>query len=176
MLVSGHLMVAVVDKVPDLNFEPICREAAGESLGIEDKFDFCIRDESRARDELAKQWSEFESADRMSCIRLSTMDRAASYVEVLTCLEMDQAVKKLHQRATAATAAADATGALGQAPKYAPDKINPPIRSAGLSRPPAPVLSPPPKPPPTFLVGLLQLFCLPGLNTILPACISGAGH
>ena len=30
MMVGGHLLLAVVDKVPDLNFTPICREGAGE--------------------------------------------------------------------------------------------------------------------------------------------------
>jgi hypothetical protein len=70
MMVGGHLMIAVVDKVPDLNFEPICREGLGETLGGKDEFQICIKDESAARDALAKQWSEFQSADRARCIRL----------------------------------------------------------------------------------------------------------
>ena len=102
MMVGGHLLIAVVDRIPDINFEPICREGAGESRPKNDR-EICIKDESAARDELAKKWSEFESLDRARCIRLSTNDHSASYVEVLTCLEMDLAAKKLHQAASSAT-------------------------------------------------------------------------
>src|SRR5882757_1737052 len=102
MLIGGHLMIAVVDKAPDLDFDPVCRSAASESLGSKNEYQICIKSESVARDELAKKWSEFESADRVRCIRLSTMSRIASYIEVLTCLEMERDVKKMRARASAA--------------------------------------------------------------------------
>src|SRR5450631_1479690 len=97
MMVGGHLWLAVVDKVPDLNFEPICREGAAEVRGPKDHAQVCMTDERAARDELAKKWSAFASADRARCIRLSTNNHSASYVEVLTCLEMDLAAKPMHQ-------------------------------------------------------------------------------
>ena len=53
MMVGGHLAIAVADKVPNLNFEPICREAASESLGVKDNFEFCRKDELAAREQLA---------------------------------------------------------------------------------------------------------------------------
>jgi hypothetical protein len=170
MMVGGHLLIAVVDKVPDLNFEPICREGAGESLGAKNDSGICIRDENAARDELAKQWSEFESADRARCIRVSTMNRTASYVEVLTCLEMERDAGKLRQKAGIATDAPE------QALAPAREKVSPPIRSVRLARHPAPVPLAPPESQPGSSLGILQIFCLPGLKTILPACLPSAGY
>ena len=93
MLVGGHLLMTVVDQVPDLNFEPLCRSGVSQGLGGKNDRDVCMQDETAARGELAKAWSQFTPADRARCIRLSTMDRTASYVEVLTCLEMDLAAR-----------------------------------------------------------------------------------
>jgi hypothetical protein len=172
MMIGGHLLIAVVDKVPDLNFEPICREGAGEKLAGKDDVGTCIKDESAARDALSKQWSEFESADRARCVRLSTTNRSASYVEVLTCLEMDRDAKKLRQREDAGI------GASEPAPLQAREKITPPAPSVRLEG--EPVSPPPPplplEPRPASATGLLQIFCLPGLRTILPACISSGGR
>lgn len=170
MMVGGHLLIAVVDKVPDLDFEPICRESAGEIRGAKDDSGICITDENAARDALAKQWSEFESADRARCIRVATTNRTASYVEVLTCLEMDRDAKKLRPREDAATD----VGEPALAP--APAKVSPPTRSVGLARHPAPMPLQPPESQPGSSLGIFKIFCLPGLETILPACQPSAGY
>ena len=60
---------------------------------IKDNFAICIQGEKTARNQLAAHWGEFESADRARCIRVSTSNGSASYVEVLTCLEMDRDAK-----------------------------------------------------------------------------------
>jgi hypothetical protein len=170
MMVGGHLLIAVADKVPDLNFEPICREAAGENLGLKDDSAICIGDERAARDALAKRWSEFESADRARCIRLSTTNRTASYVEVLTCLEMDRDAKGLRQRADAGIVAPE------PALPHAREEAGLPDVRLALQ----PVSAPPPPPPlplePRPASGLLQILCLPGLSAILPACRPSAGN
>ena len=98
MVVGGHLMIAVADRVPDLNFEPICRDAASGQLGIKDNFAICMQDEKTARNQLAAHWGEFEPADRARCIRLSTSGRAASYIEALTCLELERDARRLRER------------------------------------------------------------------------------
>ena len=64
ILVGGHLMIEVVDKVTDVKFEQLCKEAASGNLGIDDNFDLCVRDQSAAHDQLAEKWTEFDSADR----------------------------------------------------------------------------------------------------------------
>jgi hypothetical protein len=170
MMVGGSLLVAVVDRVPDLNFEPICRESAGPSLNGKDNVGNCRGDEGAARDALAKQWSEFDSADRARCVRLSTTGRSASYVEVLTCLEMSRDAKKMRRKE-------DAGIDLGEpAHPVAQEKPSPAAPGVRVAR--QPVSAPPqlPSPPlsleprPTPASGFLQLFCVPGLKSILPAC------
>jgi hypothetical protein len=171
MMVGGQLVIAVVDKVPVLNFEPLCREAATENLGIKSDFATCKQDEIDARDQLAKQWSAFDSADRARCVRLSTTDRTASYVEVLTCLELsrDAKSKSMHQAVDAGIAAPEPAHELPQ------ERIDQPARSARIST--APVSPPPPLPlePQPASSGLLQILCVPGLKAILPACSSSGG-
>jgi hypothetical protein len=161
VLVGGHLLVAVVDQVPDLNFEPLCRDGARQNLGVSYDSAICMKDESAARDLLAKTWSEFAPADRARCIRISTMDRTASYVEVLTCLELDLAAKKLRQ--------SDASIDTG-APPVVPPRAKTPIRSDRPTRRPAPVSLQPPEPQPTSSLDVLKVFCLPGLKALFPAC------
>jgi hypothetical protein len=164
MMVGGHLMIKVVDNVPALNFEPICREAATGNLGFMDKFETCSNDERAARDELAKQWREFSAVDRTRCIRGSTTNGTASYVEVLTCLELGRDARKLHQPGDAGIAAPEPAS---EPPR---ERTNQPSRSARVSTPP--VAPPLPLAPQPASSGLLQVLCVPGLKEILPACSS----
>ena len=179
LMVGGHLMIAVVDKIPDLNFEPICRDAAGEQLGIKDNFAICVQGEKTARNQLAAHWGEFEPADRARCIRLSTLDRAGSYIEVLTCLELERDAKKLRrttpQMPPQTSIAIDAPA---RAPPLAPETAGPPTGSARLSPPPVSALPPPLslEPQGGAANGFLQVLCVPGLKSILPACISSGGR
>jgi hypothetical protein len=170
LMVGGHLMIQVVDNVPVLNFEPLCREAATGNLGIKEEFETCAKQEGAARDALAKQWSEFNAADRARCVRASATNGAASYVEVLTCLELDRDAKKLHQPGDAAIAAPE------PAHGPSPEEANQPTRSARAS---APGVSPPPPPlplsPQPAPSGFPQALCIPGLKAILPACSSSGG-
>jgi hypothetical protein len=176
MMVGGHLLIAVVDKVPDLNFQPICRESGPANLAGKDDIQTCLKDEGAARDALAKQWSQFESADRTRCIRLSTTNGSASYVEVLTCLEMDRDAKKLRRTQDAGIAAPE------PAAPHARENIGAPVPSAqpaprAAAASPSPL--PPPlalEPPPASATGVLQYFCLPGLKAIVPACNPSGGR
>ena len=48
----------------------------------------CMQDEQAARDQLAKLWPQFEQSDASRCIQITTSPAAAaSYVELLTCLQ-----------------------------------------------------------------------------------------
>jgi hypothetical protein len=177
MMVGGHLLIAVVDKVPDLNFDPICREGAAEIKGAKDDSAVCMTDEKAARDDLAKKWSEFAAADRARCIRLATNNHTASYVEVLTCLELDQEARKLRQGAMMPGIAAPEPG-----PGHAQDDASPPEPAVRLARQPAAAAPPPPPPPlplgprPAAAGGFPQALCLPGLRAIIPACNPSGGR
>jgi hypothetical protein len=175
MMVGGQLLIAVVDQVPDLNFQPICRDATVAGLGFKDDSKVCIEDEKAARAALAKRWAEFASVDRARCIRMSTMNQTASYVEVLTCLEMELEVRRLHR-------GANPTPNLGAPDDAAPERedVRPPapavrvVRHPEAAPPPAPPLALEPRRAPES--GFPQILCLPGLKTILPGCVSSGGR
>jgi hypothetical protein len=97
IIVAGHLAVAVADRPPVVNFEQTCRE---EAIRTNDKFEICVADEKRARDQLARQWSSFDPGARARCARTSTSGRAESYLELLVCLELDQADREVHGQGT----------------------------------------------------------------------------
>jgi hypothetical protein len=61
-----------------------------------DKFELCVADEKRARDQLTAQWSSFDPGARTRCAREAMSGQAASYLELLVCLELDQADRDLH--------------------------------------------------------------------------------
>jgi hypothetical protein len=90
MIVSSHLVVAVADTVPKFDIARNCKldVAATAGLSVGQPLKNCIRDEQRARQQLASQWSKFPAANRASCI--ADEDIAPSYVSLLTSLQMDQ--------------------------------------------------------------------------------------
>ena len=89
-------VVLVADQVPTLNFMPSCRASADGILGVKENMDSCVRSETEARDQAAKQWSTFLAADRAACTRLTTLGgTGGTYTELLTCLEMKRDARKL---------------------------------------------------------------------------------
>ena len=76
--------VAVTITVPTFDTVRECR-FEGESAV---DFDRCQRDESAALDQLRASWTQFVDADRRTCLGATTIGGFASYVELLTCLEM----------------------------------------------------------------------------------------
>jgi hypothetical protein len=95
---------------------------------------------------------------------MSTTERTASYVEVLTCLEMNRDARKLRQGADAAIAAPE------RARGPAPEDVAPPVRNVRVARQPAPLPLAPPEPKPASSPGFPQILCLPGLQALIPAC------
>jgi hypothetical protein len=77
--------------VPELNVRGSCADAQKFSSGGDDKntaFKGCMQDETNAKTELSKRWSSFKAKDRQDCVEQARAP-SPSYVEVLTCLEMD---------------------------------------------------------------------------------------
>jgi len=160
-MISGHLVIAVADRPPKLNFEPICRESESDRQ----KVSICLDDERAARDQLTAQWSEFNATDRTRCVRPSTINRSASYVEVLTCLEMERYARKLPKM--------NGVEFDLLAPEPAEEKTTAPVRSTRPPPPQQPVSilpASPQQPQSSPWAGTLQALCLPGLRDILSAC------
>jgi hypothetical protein len=96
VLVAGH-------QVPNWNVEPSCRLEASKAIPVGD-LQVRMDDERTARDQLAKEWEQFASADKAHCLRLSTLGGEPSYTELLTCLELQRDAKALREKEGKATA------------------------------------------------------------------------
>jgi hypothetical protein len=90
VLVATPFIIGLAEQVPKFNLNAVCSTAMSER-GPE----ACIRSETAARDDLAKQWAQFPAADRARCVQLATMTKTGGYVQVLTCLEMARDARQL---------------------------------------------------------------------------------
>jgi hypothetical protein len=86
----------VVEGVPTLNSETSCHLA--DNFAVDQDANFCLQEESRARDQLAHRWAEFPGADRSHCMRYSSAGGGGTYTDLLTCLEMELYAKNLHAK------------------------------------------------------------------------------
>ncbi len=75
--------------VPNLDVKTSCSDA--QKFSTDDgksAYKGCMQDESNAKAELAKRWGTFRTKDRQDCVQQG-ITPSPSYVEVLTCLEMN---------------------------------------------------------------------------------------
>jgi hypothetical protein len=86
--------VAVSDTVPSFSIARECRFEGQTS----DVFDRCSKDEADARQRLEGEWAKFAPEDKSTCITESTVGGFASYVDLLTCLEMSDEVRKAENK------------------------------------------------------------------------------
>jgi len=86
--------MAFAAEVPRLDVAGACRAAAGADIGIKYDVDRCLKSENEARDQLKTQWANFPAPDRSLCTQTATMGGTASYVELITCLELKREVAK----------------------------------------------------------------------------------
>jgi hypothetical protein len=85
-------------QVPTIDIQRTCRYAAqvmvqlmGGSTASND-LDICVRSEEAARQQLAKDWGTYRAADKTLCVQAQVY--LPSYMEWLTCLEMERDVTK----------------------------------------------------------------------------------
>jgi len=76
--------VAVSDAVPKFDIGRECRFEGGSTADI----GRCSDDENAALRQLETEWAQFVGVDRRQCAATATIGGVASYVELLTCLEM----------------------------------------------------------------------------------------
>jgi hypothetical protein len=91
------------DDIPTLDVNPVCRGIASQGeleVGLQQtSFQQCLQSEQSVRDEIKKEWSTFNSDDKMHCIALAKTGGESSYTELITCMEMARDVRKLHSEA-----------------------------------------------------------------------------
>ena len=87
------LAFAVSDALPRFDIEPTCKGGLN-SPGLNERYSRCLSEEKDAHAKLETNWSKYPASDRNLCARTSGMG-SGSYVELLTCLEMDADARKL---------------------------------------------------------------------------------
>jgi hypothetical protein len=76
--------IHVSDTVPTFDVARECRYEGGSASNVEQ----CSRDEAAALGQLKMEWVQFVGADKRFCMETTQIGSFASYVELLTCLEM----------------------------------------------------------------------------------------
>ena len=90
----GTPAFAAEPQVPRLDVTPTCRPLDKSDMMQMDE-GRCRQIENEARSQLVRQWADFPAADRTLCTQTATMGGTASYVELITCLEMKRDVARL---------------------------------------------------------------------------------
>jgi hypothetical protein len=109
-LVTPSIASAASPNLPRVDITATCRESEKAIAGlfgndIQQTFDSCMRQEKEAREQIVKNWSKFPAQGRQRCV--NPTGYMPSYVEWLTCLEMEQSVAE--QRKTQGATARPAT-------------------------------------------------------------------
>ena len=110
-------------EVPAIDIQKTCQAAAGVMVSLmggtttDQDINACLDSEQKARDQIVKDRATYASADKVQCMRTDVY--LPSYVEWLTCLEMERDVRKMQQE-----------GRFGAGPWTLP-RVRPAINSAG---------------------------------------------
>jgi len=94
ILMASHVVMAA-DGVPKFNVEHTCWPAAAAGTLPGRDASACQHDENDARSKLEQDWTHYSTAQRAQCAGFASPDKAPSYVELLTCLEMAKQVQQL---------------------------------------------------------------------------------
>ena len=81
--VVAGLQITAAAEMPKFDITAACRGSGSVQTPAQ-----CMQDEQAARDQLAKLWPQFAQSDASRCVQITTSPAAAaSYVELLTCLQ-----------------------------------------------------------------------------------------
>ena len=88
-------------EVPAIDIQKTCQAAAGVMVSLmggtttDQDINACLDSEQKARDQIIKDLATYASADKVQCMRTDVY--LPSYVEWLTCLEMERDVRKMQR-------------------------------------------------------------------------------
>jgi hypothetical protein len=81
---------AAQSSVPTLNLGMTCNPLDRSDFAIQIDTDRCLKSEHEARQKLAGVWTDYSVADQSLCTQTARMGGIESYVQLLTCLELQQ--------------------------------------------------------------------------------------
>ena len=99
VLVGCSIGAAAADNVPKLNVGPSCEAAARGAVAAGRDKEACLGDERQAQEQATKNWSQYRSADKEECVGMINKGGPASYVELLSCLEVMRDSKSIQKDA-----------------------------------------------------------------------------
>jgi hypothetical protein len=85
---GGSAGIALAGELPRLNVGPSCDAAARGAVVAGRNKAACMSDEDAALDVLKKNWSKYAGDNKTQCIGTVSTGGPASYVELLSCLEI----------------------------------------------------------------------------------------
>ncbi len=101
VVLASHVLAAAAGGVPSIDIQKSCRESSdalyGDTAG--NVYDSCVEDEKNASAELAKNWATFPAGDKARCVHAAIY--LPSYVEWLTCIEGESALRRLRKDSAA---------------------------------------------------------------------------
>jgi len=80
--------------LPKLDIKATCRRAQPLSEGQKSAFDSCINDETEAQKQLSRNWFSYKESSRRICTQETQIGGAPSFVELVTCLELDKQARE----------------------------------------------------------------------------------
>jgi hypothetical protein len=98
LLLGSHLLVAAPGGIPIVDIRKTCQAAASIMTSVmsgttaDHDLDVCVSSEQAAREQIVTDWATYSSAERAQCVQPSVY--LPSYVEWLTCLDMEKSVRK----------------------------------------------------------------------------------
>jgi hypothetical protein len=105
IVLTSHLVVAVADHPPTFDIARGCKvdsaAAFDPNAGMSATIKRCMDDEQQAKDQLETQWLVFVNSDRIMRTTQTVGEEAdagatpPSYVDLLTCMQGAQLVRKL---------------------------------------------------------------------------------
>src|ERR1700675_1019518 len=73
---------------PTLQVGPSCEAAGRGAIVLGRNKEACLADETTAQDTLKQNWSKYSADDKTMCVDMEKSGGAASYVELVSCLEI----------------------------------------------------------------------------------------
>lgn len=99
-LLSGLLglqAAAFADDPPKLDVTTTCNGSAQFAITVGRDKEACMEDERQAETTLAQNWSKYSADDRTQCTGTVKTGGPASYVELLSCLEVMRDAKEFRE-------------------------------------------------------------------------------
>ena len=86
--VEARIARARADSPPVLKVESSCEAAGRGAMVLGRNKEACLADETTAQDTLKQNWSKYSATDKSQCVGMAKTGGPASYVELLSCLEI----------------------------------------------------------------------------------------